>query len=493
MKQKSFLAFLGAALVSVVLSAPASAANLQAIPLPAPGGANDLIVGPDGALWFASPSRDEIDRYDIATGSLNRFPIPHREDEEENGGPTKLAAGADGKVWYVTDDGREIGRISTAGATESVFYTTDVFFGDISTGPGGGVWESVHSDFAGDTEHDVRLLSEAGATTKFPYEGRYSTGGPISTAPDGTAWVGDWGARISSVNAGGAITTYATGIDSTEEINSIAFGPDGSVWYSGFYPELFAAGETGVAYASARGGSIGHLAPGGAAQGFKIGSNTLTGSITAGGGAMWFAVVGGVGRIEASGAYNLGPTQGYQPGTRTDPSNLVYGPDGSLWFIDNEKSALVRVAIDGALFPPPPAPPAPTPTPPVTKPTRTPPLKMVLLVKPQRVSQVEKQKGVALTCALQGVGKCSLQLTIAAKDAKQLHLKAPKKAKTVTIAKTSRSFKKPSSLTTVVKLPPKILRALRHLTKPLPVTVTATTTSAGHTPGKVTKKISIRP
>jgi streptogramin lyase len=495
MKRLSLLAIFAAALMSIVLTAPASAANLQAIPLPAPGGASDLIVGPDGALWFASTSRDEIDRYDIATGSLSRFPIIHREDEGENEGPSKLTAGADGKVWYLTDDGREIGRISSAGVAEPVFYTeSDVFFGDISAAPGGGAWESVQSDFTGDIEHEVRLLSEAGTTTKFPYEGEFSSGGPISTAPDGSAWIGDWGARISSVAPTGAIASYPTAIGSTEEINSIAFGPDGSVWYAGFSPEIFVAGESGVAGSSAYGGSIGHLSPGGAPQGFKIGSNTLTGSITGGGGAMWFAVAGGVGRIEASGAYQLGPTQGYQPGTRTDPSNLVYGPDGALWFIDNEKSALVRVAIDGALFPPPPAPPAPTPTPaPKPKPTPTPGPKMSLLVKSQRVRLVEKQKGIALTCALQGTGKCSLQLTITAKDAQKLHLKVPKKEKTLTIGKTSRTFKKASALTLVVKLPAKVLQALRHLHKPLSVTVTATTTSSGHSPRQLTKKISIRP
>jgi virginiamycin B lyase len=476
---------LAAAALSAILAAPASAANLQAIPLPFAGGASDLIVGPDGALWFASRYRDEVDRFDPGPGALQRFPIPHGEEEGEGEGPTDLVAGADGQVWYLTDDGLEVGRISSAGTVTPVAHSeSSVFVGHISPAPGGGVWESVDINY-GNADSELRLLSEGGVPAEFAYEGKYSSGGPISTAPDGTAWIGDWGAQISSATTAGAVASYPTAIGSTETINSIAFGPDGSVWYAGFSPEIFVAGETGVAGSSAFGGSIGHLVPGGAPQGFKIGNNTLTGSITAGAdGAMWFAVAGGVGRIEPSGAYKIGPTTGYQPGSAVSPGNLVYGPDGALWFIDNEKSALVKVAIDGALFPPPPAPPAP--------PAPTPGPKMALLVKSQRVKQVVKHHGIVLTCALQGTGKCSVVLTITAKDAKKLHLKVPKKAKKVTIAKATRTFKKPSALTFVVKLRAKVLKALRHLRKPLRVTVTATTTSPGHSSRKVTKKILIK-
>jgi virginiamycin B lyase len=488
--QRAFRPALGAVIVAALLmlwAAPgASAANLQATPLPFAGGASDLIVGPDGALWLAGKERDEVDRFDPGSGALQPFPVPHAEDEGEGEGPTSLAAGADGQVWYLTDGGRQIGRISSAGVVTPVWKSKSFdSVNHISAAQGGGVWASV--GFTSE-DQEVFLLSESGTETKYPYEGEYSEGGPIATAPDGSAWVGDWGARISGISLAGAVTSYETAIGSTEEINSIAFAPDGTVWYAGFSPEILVGGEAGVAYSSAYGGSIGRLVPGSGQQGFTVGQNTLTGSITSGGdGSMWFATRGGVGRIEPSGAYKLGSTAPYQPGLSYAPADLVYGPQGALWFVDNEKSALVRVAVDAQLFPPPALPPpAPTPAPIPKAP------KARINAKHLHVKVLEKRHGIPLTCVMRGAGECAVGVTIHAKDAKKLHLKVPKKAKLLTLGHGSSTFKKAGSQPLLVKLTPKVLRALSHLRGKLDLMVKITTSAPGATDTNGIEELALR-
>ncbi|MBM7773948.1 virginiamycin B lyase [Actinokineospora baliensis] len=57
----------------------ANALNLQPLGIPLHSGlglANDIALGPDGALWFTLGGLNSIGRYDPATGAWARFPVP---------------------------------------------------------------------------------------------------------------------------------------------------------------------------------------------------------------------------------------------------------------------------------------------------------------------------------------------------------------------------------------------------------------------------------
>ncbi|MDO9407777.1 hypothetical protein [Patulibacter sp.] len=102
------------------------------------GSPEDIVAGPDNAMWFTLPFASAIGRVDVATGAITTYPTP------AGSAPTGITRGPDGALWF-TDTGVApgIGRINPI--TKSILMRTDGLSPGaaprrITPGPDGALW-----------------------------------------------------------------------------------------------------------------------------------------------------------------------------------------------------------------------------------------------------------------------------------------------------------------------------------------------------------------
>jgi virginiamycin B lyase len=72
----------------------------------AEGGIFDLAEGPGGHIWFTEPGANAIGRFDIRTGQISRFYLPHPDSR-----PAFIVNGNDGNMYFTEEGGDRIGSI----------------------------------------------------------------------------------------------------------------------------------------------------------------------------------------------------------------------------------------------------------------------------------------------------------------------------------------------------------------------------------------------
>jgi streptogramin lyase len=83
-------------------------------PIASGSGAEQIVRGPDGNLWFTQDYLGEIGRI-----TPNSYGVTEFQTLSPNSGPTGIAVGADGALWFTENSLNRIGRITTSGvATE---------------------------------------------------------------------------------------------------------------------------------------------------------------------------------------------------------------------------------------------------------------------------------------------------------------------------------------------------------------------------------------
>jgi virginiamycin B lyase len=140
--------------------------------------ANDIVVGPDGDLWFDLPSQAAVGRMTLS-GVVKEFPLPGAEWGSTNIADHDLAVGSDGAMWVCAYWSGGIRRVTTGGAvtTFPVQYPTT-----ITGGPDGNLWYVDHGV--------VNRMSTAGTiTARDPLPSGFPAG-VITSGPDGKLWVG---------------------------------------------------------------------------------------------------------------------------------------------------------------------------------------------------------------------------------------------------------------------------------------------------------------
>jgi virginiamycin B lyase len=96
--------------------------------------ADELCVGPDGALWFTDGTRHQIGRMDL-DGKAQTFDLPF------GSGPTRIIAGPDGALWFTESGGDKIGRITVKGdITEYPIPTLGGLPYALTVGGDGNIW-----------------------------------------------------------------------------------------------------------------------------------------------------------------------------------------------------------------------------------------------------------------------------------------------------------------------------------------------------------------
>jgi streptogramin lyase len=93
-----------------------------------------IVAGPDGNLWFAEETGNNIGRITPA-GVITEFPVPTSASQ-----PQGITAGSDGNLWFTESVGNNIGRITPAGViTEFAVPAAGEPIG-ITAGADGNLW-----------------------------------------------------------------------------------------------------------------------------------------------------------------------------------------------------------------------------------------------------------------------------------------------------------------------------------------------------------------
>jgi Ca2+-binding RTX toxin-like protein len=123
-------------------------------------------------------------------------------------------------------------------------------------------------------------------------------------------------------------------------------------------------------------------------------------------------------------------------------------------------------------------------------PTTARPPAAALGVRTRHLNAIARTRVLKLACRLRGPGRCAVRATIAARDARKLHVKPRRHAKTYTLGTARRTLKTAGKATLRIHLARKVAKALRHR-RTLRVTFTITATYAtGHR--TTTRRVMLR-
>jgi streptogramin lyase len=279
-----------------------------------------ITAGPDGNLWFAEYSGNQIGRI-TPFGVVTEFSA----GISVGAGPRGITTGPDGNLWFTEVDGNRIGRITPLGVvTEfSLIGGPGSLVPDgITAGPDGNLWF---------TELDrIGRITPLGVVTEFS-AGISVGAGPrgITAGPDGNLWFTEQGAdRIGRITPLGVVTEFSAGITAVATPVGITAGPDGNLWFT-----------------EAVGNRIARITPLGVVTEFSLigGPGSLVPvAITAGpDGNLWFTEPGGnrIARITP-----LGVVAEFSAGITVSafPDGITAGPDGNLWFTE-QKGRIGRI------------------------------------------------------------------------------------------------------------------------------------------------------
>ena len=203
------------------------------VPVPAHPQLNAIAVGPDGNLWFTVEDLDFSSQYQVerigkitTAGAITEYPGPSYSVHLQG-----IAAGTDGNLWFTQSNGY-IGKITTAGATNQYGIPEQPNPGQITPGPGGGLWFSAQGigDTGASVYGDVAFIDTSGKVTQFTFPQHYYGPG-IATGPDGNLWLGELqGYNVAKMSPSGTLVEYA--VPSHSHPLVVTAGPDGNVWFT---------------------------------------------------------------------------------------------------------------------------------------------------------------------------------------------------------------------------------------------------------------------
>src|SRR5215211_1094946 len=328
--------------VALLVAGPASAApTVTEFDIPTAASLpQDIVVGPDGNLWFAEKDGDKIGR--VTPGDpplIEEFDVPTNFTD-----PFNITLGPDGKIWFsgMFNGAGGVGRMTPANPTDRQgfggFNVTAP--AGIAAGPDNKIW-------LGDSAQGkvVRIDPTTGneeTISDIPINGGSFNVRNLSPGPSGdpNVWVTDFGgqiAKVSPTGLAGESTTFNVPGDGAWDI---AVGPDNNLWYTA--PEgnnskvgrITPAGEFGTQF---------DVTDAGDQLGITVGPD----------GALWFAqaVANNIGRLTLDGQFS--EVKGLSPGAR--PEYIAAGPNNTLWFTEKDGNRIGR--ITGIELPQPPAPP----------------------------------------------------------------------------------------------------------------------------------------
>jgi virginiamycin B lyase len=258
--------FVAAALAAVAalaaLASPASATSSKVTEYTLPAEfalPNDLVTGPDGAVWVTDSSLGRIWRIStkgkIRSYDLGQMPSGittaggsmwvadaggdaiHRVETDgtsttyplrDGAFPVDIVEGAAGALWFSEGRSATVGRITTAGEITEYPLPSggDAWAADIAAGPDGAVYVS-------EITGKVARVTMAGAATEYALPGQDALPGPIVAGPDGALYVSDRNNNtINRMTTTGAFTDAFTVPRENADPLAMVLGPDGALYIS---------------------------------------------------------------------------------------------------------------------------------------------------------------------------------------------------------------------------------------------------------------------
>ncbi len=333
-----------------------------------------LSLLPSGGQWSRAPSRAALPSLpDCAFAPVS---------------PSVITQGPDGALWFTEDGPLDVGRITMAGTISAIPISYAGADGTIARGPDGNLWVS-GADFSGNLLVAlVDRLTPGGRETAFRLPPQHNLVDAMTVGPDGALWFTDPGdplTRISRITPQGRISAYRISLPTS----GLTVGPDGALWATETYgsaivrltpqgsirvfplPDTFSAAAFGTGadgitrgpdgalwFADSSSNSIGRITVAGQVAQFVLPHRTsLPRSITAGpDGALWFTesgsdqanaanVVTRIGRLTTRGRLS----EYALPSICSEPTSIVAGPDGALWFTEGLRDRIGRITTTGRI------------------------------------------------------------------------------------------------------------------------------------------------
>jgi virginiamycin B lyase len=261
-----------------------------------------IIAGPDGAMWFAEECTNNLGRISVQA-AVGSQPAEFSVAGSGTGGsvmapgPVWLANGADGNLWFTNVNDGSIGRIN------------------------------------------VQTDAVTSYVTPYTKANMNATSSPwgIAAGPDGNLWFVEQTADMNNVNRIGEINP------TTQVMNEFA------VTDKGVTPTQIAAGSDGrLWFSEPNAGKVGAMTTAGAQTGDYAMPTTNVGDqgglATDSTGVMWFAECNNpankMARIPTSGT---GIAEYDITSDPANPTGVVKGPDGAMWFAENAADKIGRI------------------------------------------------------------------------------------------------------------------------------------------------------
>jgi virginiamycin B lyase len=335
----------------------------------------NLLVGPDGNIWFDSGDDSSYDiGYITPAGQLQTRQIVTTEpagcqsvstlDCTMDGGD--LQVGPDHNLWYVTHRifppyHYVIWRSTLAGAKTPFALPDDSTFAAIAFDGAGNLWyarATVHSQLGRNNQYFIGRMDNTGHITEFALPSQ-SVLATFEAGPDGNFWFfDDANNTVGKITPEGKLAQYrlpypskGTGLGHKEMI----VGPDRNLWFtdpqsgvmgrvtlkgaitlftsgSDHFPQDLIAGPDGSVWFLDEGkaNAIDRISPAGRLASYPLHAlMSFHSSLTVGpDGNLWFTLYNQIGRITPEGVLKLYDVPTLDAGL----SGIVTGPDGHIWF-----------------------------------------------------------------------------------------------------------------------------------------------------------------
>jgi virginiamycin B lyase len=178
-----------------------------------------IVVGPDSNLWFAETNSNVIGRMSV-TGAFVEFVTPSLV-----GQPNEITRGSDGNLWF-TDRVSGLGRVTTQGTITDVVPLLGP--GAITSGPDGNLWFTL-AELSLSNSIGRFALTTPNFNATFPLPHNVDPT-DVTPGPDGNVWFTEFAAkRVGRITPSGDITEFDIPAAAGSP-NVLTQGPDGSLW-----------------------------------------------------------------------------------------------------------------------------------------------------------------------------------------------------------------------------------------------------------------------
>jgi virginiamycin B lyase len=304
-----------------------------------------------------------------ADGPATVVRLPHGVE------PNRLLRAADGSLW-VTEGGRaELARLLPDGKLR--FYElpgSEIFVDSIAEGPDGMIWLSGNGELFRVQPENGSVAVPKGSGGGGPELGAT---GALTAGPDEALWYTSAGNpdRIVRVTAGGQVTGFALADSAGEQMEGIALGADGALWFTqaadpvadnppadaigrmdtdGNFirhplpdrqgdPRRIVAGPGGELWFTEEAGRIGRISTTGKIEEFALPPGVTPTGLTVSGGQVWFCTTHKVGRVARDGRISEWRIDG-----ATDITDIAPDAPHGVWLADGGAGVLRRFSPEGS-------------------------------------------------------------------------------------------------------------------------------------------------